>query len=226
MRKRLKQLMSLFLVISCSNSILTQAFAEPVNLSLFKQELRSYHDSGSYEKELLAIINKAHTYIKQQVAINQQQKKPKKLALVLDIDETSLSNYADIAKRDFITDHHRIIQEIKKAHAPAIQPMLSFYQDMLKNKVHIFFVTGRPQSQFKVTKLNLIRAGFRHWAGLYLRPDNYQGTSIIPFKSQTRCSITQQGYTIVASIGDQMSDFKGGCTQKGFKLPNPFYYIP
>jgi len=35
-----------------------------------------------------------------------------------------------------------------------------------------------------------------------------------------------QGYDILLTIGDQYSDLKGGYADKGFKLPNPMYYLP
>lgn len=77
-----------------------------------------------------------------------------------------------------------------------------------------------------VTQLNLKRAGFKNWTGLYFRPENYNQPSIIPFKSGMRQAISKQGYLIIASIGDQNSDLLGGYAQKGYKLPNPFYYLP
>nr|WP_232220795.1 HAD family acid phosphatase [Legionella tunisiensis] len=96
----------------------------------------------------------------------------------------------------------------------------------LKTWYKSLFVTGRPLSELKATRANLLRAGFNHWAGLYLRPDTYRQPSITPFKTQARKSIANQGYTVIASIGDQDSDLKGGFMQKGFKLPNPFYHLP
>ena len=112
------------------------------------------------------------------------------------------------------------------ANAPAIKPTLALYQDAIRHGVKVFFVTGRHQAERKATQKNLINAGYKHWAGLYLRPNHYRHHSIIPFKAQTRKLITEQGYTIVATIGDQYSDLKGGYAEKGFKLPNPFYYLP
>ena len=41
-----------------------------------------------------------------------------------------------------------------------------------------------------------------------------------------RKEITQQGYDIVFSIGDQQSDLVGGYSDKTYKLPNPYYFIP
>lgn len=202
------------------------AFSEPPNLSLLKNEVKIYHDRGQYERDIECVIKKAKYYILREASINQKLIHPKKLAIVLDIDETSLSNYNKMVQRDFVGDSKKIHQDIMEANAPAINPMLNLYRHVEKQGVKIFFVTGRPKSEEKATYTNLIRAGYSHWAGLYLRPNQYNNSSIIPFKSSIRKLITEQGYTIVASIGDQFSDLRGGYRQKGFKLPNPFYYLP
>ena len=78
----------------------------------------------------------------------------------------------------------------------------------------------------KATEKNLNLAGYHHWTGLYLRPDDDKQTSIIPFKVGSRAEISKQGYTIITSIGDQQSDLKGGYAEKMIKLPNPYYLIP
>ncbi|HRD68854.1 MAG TPA: HAD family acid phosphatase [Legionella sp.] len=204
----------------------TPLFAEPANLSLVQKEIRTYYDSGLYEQELAQTINKARQFILEQAKTNQANQKQQKLALVLDIDETSISNYQKMVKRNFQADQQQIHAEILKANSPAIKPMLSLYKDALKHGIQVFFVTGRNESERRATQLNLTKAGYSNWSGLYLRPQNYSEKSIIPFKSQTRALIAKQGYTIVASIGDQYSDIKGGYAEKGFKLPNPFYYLP
>lgn len=196
--------------------------AEPTNLSLLRKEIQQYHDSGLYEQELTKTIEQAERYLIEQVQIL----KNKKAALVLDIDETSLSNYDKMAKRGFIGTAEQIHQEILAANSPPIQPMLTLYHDALKHGINVFFVTGRTASEREATKTNLIKAGFTKWSGLYLRPEKYCSSSIIPFKSHARAVIEQRGYIILASIGDQYSDIKGGYAEKGFKLPNPFYYLP
>ncbi|MDI9818093.1 MULTISPECIES: HAD family acid phosphatase [unclassified Legionella] len=202
------------------------SFSEPANLGLLKSEIQSYHDNGSYDKELGHTILKARDYIIKEAIINKRHGNPKKLAVVLDIDETSLSNYNKMVKRDFVANRKQIHKEIMTADSPAIRPMLTLYNDVMKYGVDVFFVTGRSLSELKATRSNLLRAGFKDWAGLYLRPDDYHQSSIIPFKAKARESITKRGYTIIASIGDQQSDLEGGFMQKGFKLPNPFYHLP
>ena len=129
-------------------------------------------------------------------------------------------------KRDFVGDHKKIRKDIAAADAPAIKPTLDLYNTAKKLDIKVFFVTGRAESLRNQTKKNLIRAGFTHWNGLYMRPETYDKDSIIPFKSTARASIIYQGYKVIATVGDQYSDIKGGHVEKGYKLPNPFYYLP
>lgn len=201
-------------------------FAAPPNLTLVKNELKNYYDSGLYQKEFTQVIIKAQKYIDQQAEINQKERSPKKLALVLDIDETSLSNYKYMIKRDFGGNRKLFHKDVMAANAPVIKPMLALYHDARNHGINVFFITGRNETERKATEKNLQEAGYSEWSGLYLRPNNYSDKSIIPFKSSTRKMITEKGYTIIASIGDQCSDLKGGYTKKVFKLPNPFYYLP
>ncbi len=217
---------SIILALSLFSIFSFSAFAEPTNLTLVKKELVHYHDSGLYQKELTDKIKQAQEYIIQQAIANQKNTTQQKLALVLDIDETSLSNYDKMAQHDFTADRALIHKEIMAANSPVIKPMLTLYQAAQHHGIKVFFVTGRYESERAATESNLIKAGYINWAGLYLRPKNYSASSIIPFKTNARKQISEQGYTIVASIGDQYSDIHGGYAQKGFKLPNPYYYLP
>lgn len=201
-------------------------FAEPANLGLVKKDVQAYHDSGAYDKELSTVIEQARRYMLSQIELNKRAHIKKNLAIVLDIDETSLSNYKKMVKREFVASRRDMHREILAANAPPIMPVLALYRDALKAGVKVFFVTGRPRAETAATKANLLKAGYKDWSGLFLRPDNYQYSSIVPFKAQTRAMISKKGYTIIASIGDQYSDLLGGFTEKGFKLPNPFYYLP
>jgi hypothetical protein len=46
------------------------------------------------------------------------------------------------------------------------------------------------------------------------------------YKSATRAHIESLGYDIVANLGDQYSDLRGGHADRAFKLPNPNYFLP
>ena len=48
----------------------------------------------------------------------------------------------------------------------------------------------------------------------------------VQYKTGARKDIEAQGYRIVVNVGDQFSDLVGGHADRGYKLPNPFYYLP
>ncbi|NCT57326.1 MAG: acid phosphatase [Legionella sp.] len=201
-------------------------FAEPQNLDSLKTELRSYHDTGAYDKEIAQVVKQAETYIHAKVEENNKSKNPARLALVLDIDETTLSNYNGIITRKFCDNPKLINHDIHQANAPAIAAMLALYNNAKEQNIAIFFVTGRRPSLQRATEKNLKHVGYTSWRGIYFRPELDNNQSVIPYKTQVRADITQRGYTIIASIGDQASDLTGGYAEKTFKLPNPFYYLP
>lgn len=72
---------------------------------------------------------------------------------------------------------------------------------------------------------NLEREGYGGWAGLTLKPAGSTLTTVA-YKSGARAAIEQQGYRIVANIGDQYSDLAVGHADRAFKVPNPFSFLP
>lgn len=216
--------LSFFIPAVCLLFVSLSFAQEPTNIGKLRHKIKQYYHSGAYMRDTKSVVERARSYINHQ--IKRINNKRKKLAIVLDIDETSLSNYNKLEARNFIGDRITIHREILAGGAPAIKPMLSLYNEARYNGIAVFFVTGRTVSEKFATVKNLKEAGYRKWTGLYMRPDNYSKHSIVPFKSHARREISELGYTIIASIGDQESDIEGGYTMKGFKMPNPYYYIP
>ena len=70
--------------------------------------------------------------------------------------------------------------------------------------------------------LNLRKVGFDGWQELVLKPG---GIGTLDYKAGERKRIEGEGYDIVVNVGDQESDLDGGYADRGFKLPNPFYFI-
>jgi acid phosphatase len=183
--------------------------------------LRQFHDSGVYGTELAQIDTIAQRRV---IRVARAATKHAKLAIVLDIDETTLSNYSAISADDF-TYGPASRAEATDEIGVAIQPTLALYQAAQRRNVAVFFITGRPEAQRQVTSENLVREGFTTWAGLSLKP---AGTTLttVAYKAGARAAIESQGYTIVANVGDQYSDLAGGHAQVAYKLPNPFYFLP
>ena len=214
-----------FFVITTLLCVGTKSFAEPTNIGTLRTELKSYYDTGAYDKEVAAVAEQAGAYIDARAKTNAKMATPKKLAIVLDIDDTALSNYQDIVDRGFCENVKLIEAGIKRANTPAMPSILKLYKNTRNEKVAIFFVTGRRPDLQKATEKNLKSAGYTTWNGIFFRPKEDTNQSVVPFKTQVRSNIEGQGYTIVASIGDQDSDLAGGYAEKTFKLPNPYYLL-
>ena len=202
----------------------------------YASALKTYHDSGNYMQDFAAVDRKAKNSLgfrlffgsrrcprETIVAFHRGCKRP---ALVLDIDETSLSNYANLAATNFTNTTAQLAIGVIGANEPVLEPTLHLYNFAKSHGVAVFFITGRPASIPLVrtqTEANLHSAGYQNWNGLILNPTI--GGSAIPYKSGERAKIEQQGFDIVANVGDQESDLRGGHADRGFKLPNPYYFI-
>jgi acid phosphatase len=207
------------------------AAAEPANLGLLKNELHSYHGYGGYDRELAAVDALAPAFVAGHLA------GVKKAAIVLDIDETSLTNWPEIAADDFGYISGGPCDALPKgpcgasawelsAKAAPIVPTLALFQALRAKGVAVFFITGRDESERAATETNLHAAGYTGWAKLVMRAAGSHTTLASDYKAPARAAIEADGYTILANIGDQDSDLAGGHALQGFKLPNPFYFIP
>lgn len=222
------------------------ALQQPVdNIDKVKDRLKAYQASN-YEKDIAAAIEAAIMHIKDRVAENRALPvdQMKRLAVVLDIDETSLSNWKNIEANNFgfIPDGACPLaarracgfnEWIDLAIAPAIEPTLKLFNFAKSRDVAVFFISGRRHKQRLATIRNLDREGFEGWAALRLRPDDDHAKSIVAFKSGERAKLEnpanfkdgEKSFTIIANIGDQQSDLAGGFAECGVQLPNPFYFI-
>jgi hypothetical protein len=148
----------------------------------------------------------------------------RKPAIVFDVDETVLSNYSAIDADNF-TFGPQSQAEAQNEIGKAIEPSLELYQLAQKRGIATFFITGRRENTRAHTESNLKREGFTDFTELILKPDA-SSASTVDYKAGARRAIEQDGYRIVASVGDQYSDLAGGHEDVAFKLPNPFYFLP
>ncbi len=211
-----------------------EARSEPPNLGELKQQILVYRNSGDYERQLAAVAAKAQAYIGQRAV------KALRPALVLDIDETSLSNWPQIMANDFGYIASGACDRLpkgpcgarawdRKATAPAIKSTLMLFNAARAKGVSVFFITGRNEGERAATIRNLYRAGYRGWTKLIMKPAGLSVKSAADFKAPERAKIAAAGYTIIANMGDQPSDLAGGNPDDGaaqFLLPNPFYRLP
>ena len=204
---------------------------EPGNLAGLKSELVYYQCSGAYAQEFDRVINDAISYI------IQRSRNGAMLALVLDIDETSLSNWPEIKANDFGFFQKGGCHELpdgpcgddawkRSAAQPVFPSTLKLFNVAKQNNVAVFFISGRNKSLSKPTVKNLLNAGYKGWDGLMLK-DKGDKSSVQEFKTTQRRTIQEEKhYTIIANVGDQHSDLNGPYAERKFKVPNPFYFIP
>ncbi len=235
--------MALFAILAAVTPAATQAIDCPpareprippseepaINIEKHKKQLLAYQ-AGNYNDDIKLVLADARGYFEQRA---DQVRRP---AIVLDIDETSLSNWQNIKANNFgfikggpCSEEPNLAcgfdEWILKASAPAIPPTLEFFNSAIVKNVAVSFITGRRDSQRRATLWNLDSAGFQGWARLSTRPDDDHNETIVPFKSGERKKIENEGYTIIANVGDQQSDLDGGSAECTFKIPNPFYFI-
>lgn len=213
-----------FRILPAALALLLAACAtsrEPANLTHLKSEVATYIDNGTYDSDLRAVSARATSWIEKRSA------KGGKLAIVFDIDETVLSNLPHIRKEDWGYDPDIWGGWVRERKAPALDPVREVYRTALAKNVAVFFITGRKDYEKASTAANLRSQGMGTYAGLIVKPSSFPaGKSAVDFKAPERALIEKQGYTVIASIGDQQSDLDGGHAEKTFKLPNPFYFIP
>jgi hypothetical protein len=219
--------------------------ATSYNAGDWEPALIKFHDSGVYDAELTqidkiaekAVLRSVHqghfrthkghfkkAHGRARTAHDHGNGHGKKLALVLDIDETSLSNF-DAIKADNFTFGTNSQQEATLETGKAIPSTVELFNLAKQNGVAVFFITGRRENTRAHTESNLHNQGYDGWQQLFLKPDASTDTTV-QYKSGARANIESQGYRIVANVGDQYSDLAGGHEDVGFKLTNPFYFLP
>ncbi len=229
----------IFAALAVASTALAQSANEPAqgqppNLDDLKTQILAYENSGAYEQGLAAVAAKAQIYIEQHVG---ETKRP---ALVLDIDETSLSNWPRIFANNFGYFRGGPCNTLPKgpcgartwelmARAQAVPPTLALFKAARSKRVSVFFITTREESERAATERNLRLAGYHGWTKVYMRPTGKISQSAADVKAPIRAAIVKEGYTIIANMGDQPSDLAGGNPDdpdRQFLLPNPFYRVP
>jgi predicted secreted acid phosphatase len=146
--------------------------------------------------DVTAVTTPAAAYLEQRLAVPGGRN-----AIVLDIDNTSLESYYNPA---FTT--------------PAVKPVLALAKLAQAKGAAVLFVSDRTEVLRWPTEGNLKAVGYPN-DGLYLRP-LFNFDPVQTNKTKARTAIEQAGYTIVANIGNNLTDLDGGHAERTFKLPD------
>jgi predicted secreted acid phosphatase len=180
-----------------------------------------YHDSGAWARDTTRVTARATAYVRSRLRAGAD---PRRLTVVFDIDDTSLSTYDCMKQGRFARD--RLNACVITAQLPPIAQTLALFRYAQARHVGVAFVTGRPDIIRTATLAALRRAGYRGRYTLVLRPESDHRASVIPYKSSARARLERGGRRIVVNVGDQRSDLAGGHARRSYLLPNPMYVLP
>ena len=109
--------------------------------------------------------------------------------------------------------------------APAIPQVKALYEYLLNRGANIIFLTGRNYTEYDVTYKNLIQTGYTKFDTLITQREDELNLKSLEFKSKKRTELTEQGYQIVGTVGDQWTDLNGPYSGIQIKIPNYLYEI-
>lgn len=209
--KKFLALIFLFSLISCTSN-------EIVNLRTAKDIVKDYYESGKFDEELNEVIADAKKKF--------NDVKPSKNSVVIfDVDETVLDNYELAKQMDFGYVYELNKKWNEELKAPAIPQVRELYTYLLNRGAKIIFLTGRNYNEYDVTYKNLVQAGYTKFDTLITQREDEQNLKAREFKGKKRTELTQQGYEIIGTVGDQWSDLDGPYSGIKIKIPNYLYEI-
>ncbi|GGW61083.1 hypothetical protein GCM10010503_42670 [Streptomyces lucensis JCM 4490] len=156
-------------------------------------------DYATWQHDCQTVMDQALPYLKARIAAAGPGEKQ---AIVFDIDNTTLET-------DFGFSYPQ----------PANKPVLNVARYAQEHGVKLFFVTARPGIVYWPTEYNLEHDGYEV-SGLYVRGLVDLFKDVAAYKTAQRVGIENQGYKIIANIGNSATDLSGGHAEKTFKLPD------
>jgi len=143
--------------------------------------------------DVKAAMQGSRAYVRQRVAAAPDGEM---LAINFDIDNTVIATYYD---------------------GGGAIPLMSRFSRFLQRKhVAMVFNTGRSADQRTRTLNQLTRVGFPV-AGLCLRA---KGEALAVGKQRCRDGFIDEGYTLIANVGNNPTDFEGDGYERAYVLPN------
>ncbi|HMN25077.1 MAG: HAD family acid phosphatase [Ignavibacteriaceae bacterium] len=207
-----------FLVLFFTLTFLSCSSNQIVNLGTAKDIVKEYYESGKFDNEMSEVIKEA----KEKFA---NIKVFENSVVIFDVDETALNNFG-LAKQmgfGYVYDlNKKWNAELK---APAIEQTKDFYNYLLKKGFKIIFLTARNSNEYDVTYKNLIQTGYTTFDTLITQGKEDQKLKSQEFKSKVRIELTNKGYEIVGTVGDQWTDLNGPYSGIQIKLPNYLYEV-
>jgi hypothetical protein len=158
-------------------------------------EARDAPSREQWIKDVNKVMKGSGEYLEERAASATQDEK---LAINLDIDNSSIASYYDGPQ------------------AGAIPRILKFAHAAQDVGAVLLFNTGRRADQYDRTITQLTDAGYDVTL-LCLRK---KGETIPHGKQRCRNKFIKKGYTLIANVGNNPTDFSGTGYEKAYRLPN------
>lgn len=201
-----------------SYSVIFTGSIEPEKRIRTLDDIRSYYRGGEYISEVSLLLEG----LKEKLLLYP----PAEQAIILmDVDETALNSFEFISGTDFDFYPHLWEEWMLEGRIPANEPVLQFYKEMTGKGYRFIFLTGRMHVFRDATERNLLAAGYGSYVRLITRETEDDGLEPAVFKTRIRKSLSDEGFRILANIGDQESDIEGGLAEHPLRLPNFLYQI-
>jgi acid phosphatase len=191
---------------------------KPVNLSVARESVKEYYESGKFDEELDNVIREAKDkFSKIEFTENS--------VVIFDVDETVLDNYKLAESMGFGYVYEMNKKWNKDLKAPAIPQVKELYEYLLTKGARIIFLTGRNIPEYEVTYKNLKQEGYEVFDTLITQREHENNLTATDFKSSKRVELIEMGYEIIGTVGDQWSDLEGPHHGIQVKIPNYLYQI-
>ena len=123
------------------------------NLGLYKEQLIAWQDSGAYAACFARAAAQGLRIVQREV---RAARPGERLAIVLDIDETALSNWGYLSRGGFDVQADTFRQWVERHNDPAWLPTLAVYREARSAGVAVFLISGRREALREATVLSLI----------------------------------------------------------------------
>ncbi len=191
---RMTRLLGLLLALSVAvgpASVAVEASASAPDAQVVAK--RTVPTRDEWLADVKAAMKGSRPYVRERVAAKDADER---LAVNFDIDNTVIATYYD--------------------GGGAIPRMLRFARLLDRLGVALVFNSGRSADQQQRTVSQLTRAGFPV-AGVCLRN---KGEALPVGKQRCRDTFIDDGYTLIANVGNNDTDFVGDGYERAYRLPN------
>ena len=214
----MKTLIKTILSVTIISFFVSCGTEKPLNLTDARSEVKEFYESGRYDEELDEVIKNA---MEQFEHVNFKENS----VVIFDVDETVLNNYglAELMGFGYVYEMNKKWNAEMKA--PAIPQVKELYEYLLARGAKIIFLTGRNIPEYEVTYKNLKQKGYEVFDTLITQREYEYELTAQEFKSSKRKELTEEGYEIVGTVGDQWSDLNGEYHGIQVKVSNYLYLI-